>query len=181
MKIIVIHSFEANDRFDRLMKEFVSQEIKNYVILPAIHSMESSQKGINLAHKQCVKYAKEKGWKEVCIMEDDVKFTNSGSFKHFLETKPKDFDVYLSGIYAGEIGLDNLVNSFSGLHCYIVNERFYDKFLSIPSNVHIDRGMANLGKFYVSYPFTAIQYNGYSYNTKMDMNYDSLLEHRELY
>ncbi len=44
-------------------------------------------------------------------MEDDVRFTNPNSFKYFLENKPKDFDIYLSGIYLGEILEDNSVKS----------------------------------------------------------------------
>jgi hypothetical protein len=114
-------------------------------------------------------------------MEDDVRFTNPNSFKYFLENKPKDFDIYLSGIYIGEILEDNSVKSFTGFHCYIVNERFYDEYLSVPDDEHIDRALSNLGKYYVCNPFIAIQYNGFSYNTKMDMNYDDLLRERELY
>jgi hypothetical protein len=41
--------------------------------------------------------------------------------------------------------------------------------------------LSNLGKYYVCNTFIAIQYNGFSYNTKMDMNYDDLLRERELY
>lgn len=181
MKIVVIHDFSANDRFDRLMKEFTEQGIKYYTILPAIHSQESALKGINLAHKQCVQYAKDNGLKEICIMEDDVRFTSKNSFNHFIENKPKEFDLYLGGVYLGEILPNNLINSFAGLHCYIIREQFYDTFLSVPDNKHIDRALSNLGTFYVSYPFTSIQYNGYSYNTKQVMNYDSLLENKLLY
>lgn len=181
MKIAVIHNFDSHDRFDRLMQEFIGQGIRDYQIFPAIHDQYSVMKGINLAHKQCVQFAKDNGLKEICIMEDDVRFTNPNSFKYFLENKPKDFDIYLSGIYLGEILEDNSVKSFTGFHCYIVNERFYDEYLSVPDDEHIDRALSNLGKYYVCNPFAAIQYNGFSYNTKMDMNYDDLLKGRELY
>jgi len=181
MKIAIIHDFNANDRFDRLMLEFQSQGIKEFSFFPAVHDSQSVKKSINLAHKQCVQFAKDTGLPEICIMEDDVKFTNKDSFSYFLQNKPKDFDLYLSGIYVGEIKEDNTVDVFSGFHCYIVNQKFYDKYLDTPDDAHIDRALGGLGKYYVCNPFVAIQYNGYSYNTKMDMNYDSLLEGRELY
>lgn len=180
MKIAVIHNFDAGERFDRLMNEFKTQGIKDFQFFNAIHDTTSVEKGINLAHKQCIRYAKENKLPEICVMEDDVLFTNPDSFNYFIKNKPKDFDIYLSGIYVGDIE-DNIVKVFSGFHCYIVSERFYDTFLSVPDNAHIDRALGGLGKYIVCNPFIAIQYNGYSYNTRMEMNYDSLLENRKLY
>lgn len=181
MKIAIIHDFNANDRFDRLMTELQSQKIREFSFFPAVHDSQSVKKSINLAHKQCVQFAKDTGLPEICIMEDDVQFTNNDSFAYFLRNKPEDFDIYLSGIYVGEIKEDNTVDVFSGFHCYIVKQKFYDKYLDTPVDAHIDRSLGGLGKYVVCNPFIAIQYNGYSYNTKMDMNYDSLLEGRELY
>ena len=57
MKIAVIHNFDSHDRFDRLMQEFIGQGIGYYQIFPAIHDQYSVRKGINLAHKQCVRLA----------------------------------------------------------------------------------------------------------------------------
>lgn len=181
MQIAVIHNFDAVDRFDKLMNEFKEQRINKFKFFHAVYDSHSVKRAINLAHKQCVKYAKENALKEICIMEDDVHFTNKNSFKYFLDNKPEDFDIYLSGIYLGEILEDNSVVNFAGFHCYIVNERFYDTFLSVPNDEHIDRALGGLGKYYVSSPFTAIQHNGFSYNTKMEMNYDDLLIGKELY
>jgi hypothetical protein len=181
MKIAVIHNFDAGERFERLMHEFQTQGIREFDFFNAIHDTQSVKKGINLAHKQCVQYAKDAYLPEICIMEDDVLFTNPNSFKYFIQNKPSDFDLYLSGIYVGDILEDNTVKVFSGFHCYFVNQRFYDTYLSVPDDEHIDRALGGLGKYVVSDPFIAIQYNGYSYNTRMDMNYDSLLEDRKLY
>jgi hypothetical protein len=181
MKIAVIHNFDSGVRYDMLMQEFKTQQIKDFQFFPAIHDINSVKKGINLAHKQCIKYALDNDLPEICVMEDDVKFTNKNSFSYFLENKPQDFDVYLSGIYLGEILEDNSVEEFAGLHCYIVNKKFYETYLSIPDDAHIDRALARLGKYYVSSPFIAIQHNGFSYNTKRDMIYDDLLKDRKLY
>ena len=181
MKIAVIHNFDVGDRFDRLMSEFKEQGIKEFSFFPAVYDSHSVKRAINLAHKQCVQYAKDAHLPEICIMEDDVHFTNPDSFSYFLRNKPSDFDIYLSGIYIGEIQKDQTVHNFTGFHCYIVNKKFYDIYLNTPLDEHIDRALGGLGKYVVSDPFIAIQYNGFSYNTKMDMNYDSLLEGRKLY
>jgi hypothetical protein len=181
MQIAVIHNFDSATRFDLLMEEFKSQKIRDFKFFPSVHDNYSVKKAINLAHKQCVRYALENGLPEICIMEDDVHFTNNGSFNYFLQNKPQDFDIYLSGIYLGKILEDNSVNDFAGFHCYIVNKRFYETYLSVPDDAHIDRALAGLGKYIVCNPFIAIQHNGFSYNTKMDMNYDDLLIGKELY
>ena len=181
MKILVIHNFDSHERFESLMNEFKNQNIRDFKFIDAVHDVHSAKRGINQAHKNCIRYAKSHLLDEVCIMEDDVAFTKNDSFQYFLGKKPLDFDIYLSGIYLGDIDEDNRVKDFCGLHCYIVKSKFFDKFLSANDDEHIDRALANLGDYHVCNPFAAIQYNGFSYNTKMDMNYDDLLKNRELY
>ncbi len=177
----IIHSKDRTDRMSKLISELDEQKIYTYEIWDAVHDFMSVRKGINLAHKTIVDYARLKKWESVLIMEDDVRFCGEGAFNHFLETKPESFDIYLGGIYLGDIDENNRTKSFSGLHCYIVHSRFYNTFLSTPGDEHIDRILSNLGEYYVSYPFTSIQYNGRSSNTKQDENYDHLLSGRLLY
>ena len=66
-------------------------------------------------------------------MEDDVYFPAQDGFEYFLKNKPDDFDIYLGGIYLGSDKVkemnQRIRHRFSGLHCYIVHERFYDTFL----------------------------------------------------
>lgn len=181
MKIAIIHDFDHHERFKRLTEQITEQNVQSFKFFPAIHDPHSTRKGINLAHKQCVQWAKDNQFKEVCIWEDDVKFTHPTAFQYFLDKKPIEYDIYLSGIYLGDILPDSTVKSFSGLHCYIVQNKFYDTFLSLPDDEHIDRALSGLGKFVVCYPFAAIQFNGFSYNTKTDMDYDYLLEGKEFY
>lgn len=181
MKANIIHCNYYQDRLARLVDELDKNGIKDFELWDGIVDPKSNQKGINQSHKQIVEYAKLADWDEVLIMEDDVRFCGEGSFQYFLTNKPQDFDIYLSGIYMGEISENKTVKAFSGFHCYIVNSRFYDTFLSVPDDLHIDRALANLGTYKVCYPFAAIQYNGFSTNTKREENYDSLLDGRELY
>ncbi len=177
----IIHDGSNTGRYNRLVKELEWQGIKDYHIFPAIHDIRSTKKGINLAHKQIIEYAQVAGFEEMCVMEDDIKFCHPNSFNYFLKMKPKDYDLYLGGIYVGEILPDNTVTSFSGFHLYVCHSRFYEKFLATPDDAHIDREMTGLGKYIVCEPFAAIQHNGFSSNTgKMEV-YDNLLQGRNLY
>ena len=181
MLIGVIHSEDRYDRLKRFQDDFKEQGIEDYLVFPAIFET-TPQHGINKAHKQIIKYAKDYGFSEVCVFEDDVKFTHPNSFNYFLANKPQDFDIYLAGIYLGDIDENKRIkNDFAGFHCYIVHEKFYDTYLSVPDTEHIDRALGGLGDFYVCHPFAAIQYNGFSDNTKREMTYDFLLERWELY
>lgn len=177
----IIHRTQDIYRLPILLNELQQQGIQEYELWEGItHKDFTAAKGINLAHKQIVEYAKLKQWNEVLIMEDDVRFCGKGAFQYFIDNKPTDFDIYLSGIYLGDIH-DGITKFFSGLHCYIVHSRFYDTFLSVPEEKHIDTGMEGLGLFKVCYPFAAIQYNGISSQTRKHENYDQLLNGRLFY
>lgn len=181
MKVNIIHRPEDYERMPRLLKELEQQGIYDYKMWDGIYHRESVKKSINLAHKQIVEYARFLGEEEVLILEDDIRFCGEGAFSHYLKTKPEKYDLYLGGIYLGEINKNNQVRTFSGLHCYMVHSHFYDTFLSTPDDEHLDRILSNLGEYYVSYPFTSIQYNGKSSQSRKEENYDNLLNGRILY
>lgn len=169
------------ERKERILHELAEQEIFDFQFWEGIFDPTSVVVSINKSHKQIIRYAKEMGLPEVLVFEDDIKFCDTGAFDYFLDNKPRDFDIYLGGIYMGILEADNTVKKFSGFHCYIVHERFYDAYLSVPDDVHIDRGMEGKGKFVVCYPFACVQTNGFSMNTKKEENYDRLLEGRKLF
>jgi len=177
----ILHMADHTERLPRLLNELENQGIAEYEMWEGIWNIYSTAAGINAAHKQIVDYARLKKWESVIIFEDDIRFCGEGAFNHYLEKIPKDYDIYLGGIYLGDLDDKNRTTAFSGLHCYMVHSRFYDTFLSVPDDEHIDRALSNLGEYYVSYPFTSIQYNGKSSNTKKEENYDNLLTGRLLY
>jgi len=115
------------------------------------------------------------------IAEDDFVGTHEDSFRYFLENEPPEYDLYLSMVYLGDLDGENRVKSFTGLTLYIVHSKFYDKFLSVDPNEHIDRALAGMGDFRVCNPFTFIQHNGWSSNTGKEEKYDNLLEGRKLF
>jgi hypothetical protein len=147
-------------------------ELWDGVFLPSIKA------SINAAHKQIVRYAQLAEWEEVCIVEDDLIFTSPNSWRYFLDHKPTDYDIYLSMIYLGEIDENNIVKDFTGLTLYVVHSRFYDTFLSVPDDDHLDRLLGGLGRYVVCNPFVAKQSDGFSSNTGKWENYEDLLKSR---
>ncbi len=177
----IIHLPHRKDRMKSLLNQLELQHITNYTIWNGVINPQNIAKGISQSHKRIIRYAKENQLSEVLIAEDDLKFTAKGAFNFFIKNKPADFDLYLASIYFGEIRKDNTVEDFSGLTFYIVNERYYDTFLSIPEHDNIDRLFKFTGKFIVCNPFTVVQQNGFSDNVNMNCNYDSFLSGRKLF
>lgn len=159
----------------------LTQENLKGCLWSGISNEGNPKRGIAQAHKQIVKYAKDQRWPSITIAEDDFKFTDTGAYDYFLNRAPRDFDLYLASIYHGIIKPDNSVDDFAGLTLYIISQRFYDTFLSIPEGNDIDRELAGKGKFIVCNPFVAIQHNGYSDNKRKHINYDDCLHDRELF
>ncbi|MGB3946340.1 MAG: hypothetical protein WBM13_00025 [Bacteroidia bacterium] len=164
-----------------LQKELQEQGISEFQIWNGIIDSEITERGISKAHKQIIQYAKDNCLPEVLIGEDDLHFTGKNAFKFFLANVPSDYDIYLGGIYYGRLKSDNTVEDFSGLTLYMVNERFYDTFLSVSENVHLDRALRNKGRFVVCNPLVVVQHNGFSDNVKEEVNYDSFLIERKLF
>lgn len=180
--INIIHLPERADREELYMMEFARQGIIDYKIWPGIRNVHATFAGISAAHKQVVSHAKRSGLKEILIGEDDLKFTSPNAFKYFVENKPEDYDMYLASIYTGWINQeDNTVKDFSGMTLYFIHERFYDKFLGVPLMNHIDRALANLGRYFVCEPFSCIQYCTFSDQKLAIVNHAHLLKGRKLY
>ena len=181
MLLNIIHLKYRKDRLINLVKELDNQLITEYLIWDGVLDLENPSRGISKAHKQIVQLAQKNNSPAVLIAEDDIKFTAKGAFKYYLRSEPIDYDLYLGGIYYGNIKSDNSVDDFSGLTLYMIKSKFYDTFLSIPENLPLDRGLCKKGFYQVCIPFVAIQYDGYSDNKKTYRNYDIYLKGRNLY
>ena len=134
---------------------------------------------ISQSHKKIVRNAKICGKKLCAIAEDDCIFTSENGWNYFLENLPQDFDIYLSSFYSGVPLEDKSLHGFSGLTCYVISERFYDTFLSLPENKNIDRAMTGMGKFLFCDPFVTKQRNGYSFHRKKEVNDEHYLAGRK--
>jgi hypothetical protein len=180
MVLNIIHKSERIDRMGALSKELVTQEINDYRFWEGIHG-RTTYEGINLAHKQIIRYAKERELSKILIAEDDIKFSDAGAFGYFLQNEPEDYDIYLGGIFLGHIN-NGIALRFTGMTLYMVHERFYDAFLKTPDDMHIDHALAEVGgRYVVCDPFVVTQHNGKSDNTGRHENYDFIFENRKLY
>jgi hypothetical protein len=176
MKLNIIHLPHRTDRFELLQKELASQGITDYQIWNGIMDAELPARGISRAHKQIVRDAADKGLPEVLIGEDDLHFTGRGAFDFYLNHKPRNFDLYLGGIYHGDIDRDGITRDFSGLTLYMVSSRYYQKFLDSAEDKHIDRFQTNRGRFVVCQPCIVQQHDGFSDNVKKTVEYGSFLK-----
>lgn len=139
---------------------------------------------INRSHKQIVADAKKRGLPCVCIAEDDFVISSDGAWEYYLENIPEEYDLYLAGIYSGQITEGRVMNGFSGFTMYILHERFYDFFLNINPNDHIDRALGNFcfEKMYrIVEPFCVYQLEGYSDNHRRATSHASYLEKMKLF
>lgn len=178
MGVNVIYDSRHSEDYGRLINEFIEQGITKYRFWDAIVLNDSVVKSINASHKMIVRWAKENNKKEVVIAEQDLAFTSPNSWRYFLSQKPKDFDLYLWGTYL--VPLSN--NKVCGFQLYIISEKFYDKFLGIPDDVHIDTYMDELkGNYKFCYPFPALQRPGFSANNMADVNYNAILNKDDIY
>lgn len=180
MIINIIHDPHRTDRKVLLESEIREHKL-NIKYWPAIKDpLRRSFVGINMAHKQVVRAARDEKLPMVCVGEDDMHLTDKGAFEYFLKNLPEDFDLYLSGIYCGKLLADGTVKDFCGLHLYIVHARFYDCFLGVDVMSNLDRGLSNRGKYVVCNPFCAIQHPGWSDNKQRFAQYDHLLQGKKM-
>jgi hypothetical protein len=174
----ILHDTRLVHRIEPLMQELRRQKIYVYSFWHPVEDKDSVVRSINKSHKQIIEWAKETGKKEVLIFEDDIHFPSEKGFEYFIQNKPEDYDIYLACTYTPPIS-NNLI---CGFHCYIVHERFYDKYLSVPIEAHVDVAMNDLGGKYVfCYPFPALQRKGFSANNKSESDYNVVLKQGDIY
>lgn len=173
-----MHDNRLIGRYEALMSEFEQQGITDYKIWEIVEDCQSVVRSINLSHKRIIAWAKSEGLKEIAICEDDLCFSAKGGWQHFLNQKPNTFDLYLWGSYI--VPLTN--KCICGFQLYIVAEKFYDKFLSTPTDVHIDTYFDNVeGDYRFCYPFSALQRSCFSANNKAVTNYNTALRQEDIW
>lgn len=189
MEVHVLYDDRRAEKFGPLMHELTVQGVEATKIWRPIEA-KTVIESINRSHKAIIRYAMEMGFEETCLIEDDCYFPAPDGWQYFLNHKPDDYDIYLGGCYGlnkvafnrvrGEHGAVEIHN-FVGLHCAIIHSRYYDRFLSVPDNEHIDTIQAGMGKFYVCYPMAALQRPGFSYNNMREVDYNSQLVPEDIY
>jgi len=174
----IIHDSRMSDRLEPLLTEFAEQGITDYKLWNPIEDKNSVIRSINLSHKQIVQDAKDKGLNQVCIGEDDLYFSAPKGWEWFLKNKPDSFEMYFWGSYIVPLTNKKVV----GFQLYIIDNSFFDRFLGIPENVHIDTYMDELkGDYKFCYPFSALQRSCWSANNKAICNYNSALRPEDIW
>lgn len=179
-EIFVIQTPNDDERKESFTREFASQEFPELEIsltyAEAVMDWTMPQRGISTSHRSIVQYAHNNNLDEVLILEDDVCFLDKMALAKLINLSkliPKDCDLLFAGLYDGKIGEEfsnyaRVEGKISGLHCYIVKKKFYEKFLSADPIYNLDSYLSTELKAvsYCMYPFVAIQHEGHSYNRK---------------
>lgn len=179
-----IHLWHRIDREESIKQQAQFQGF--YLRLwEGIEVRTNRKEGICKSHKKIVADAKENDYPFCLIMEDDTIWNCEGAWDYFLDNMPDEADIYFSMIYVGTIDDKNRITSvFSGMTCYIVYRQFYDFFLSIPDDCHIDRHLgltANIHKYIVCPKFPCYQNGSKSDNNQMTCDYSPYLVGRKIY
>jgi len=184
----ILHPKSRSDRYLLLMEELIEQGIEDHRLFdnPIGQSMRDRRKLISSGHKKIVQYAKDCGFKKVIIAENDLKFFGPGAWKYYLENTPEDYDIYFGMIYDGQIENNRVVSKASGFTLYTVHERFYDAFLGINSDSHIDLAITSQHaqyKFMVCDPMVCEQNDTQSDNFmgKLDLHQRLIDNKRNLF
>lgn len=141
--------------------------------------------GVNRAFKKIVRWAKENNLERVTIGEDDLLFSSPGAWQYYLDNIPENYDLYLGGIYDGQISEGRIVKGYSGHTLITINKSFFGFFLSADENIHIDRWCGQYcaeKKYLVCDPFVVSQIpTSYSDNHKAMASHAPLMEVVKLY
>jgi len=114
----------------------------------------------------------------VVIGEQDLMFTAPDAWDYYLKQMPQSFDIYVACTYVPPISN----NILCGFHLYTISKNYYDKFLSVDDNAHIDTAVSNLGgNFEFCYPFPCLQRPGFSANNGAYVNYNSNFNKNDIY
>lgn len=179
-----IHLSKRTDRYSTLVEQMHQQGI-DYRLWEGEVVSRSRKTGICRSHKKIVQWAKENNEPYVIIAEDDIRFFGLGAWDFYINNMPEDFDMYFGMIYVGLINEENRITTVcSGMTLYTVHQKFYDTFLSIPDDSHIDRASTaffNTNKLIVCNPFVCEQDGSFSDNSFRKCDYRPLLRGRKLF
>ncbi|MES2287391.1 MAG: hypothetical protein V4547_16985 [Bacteroidota bacterium] len=184
-QINIIYDERHIEDYARLLEEFIGQSVvPKYKFWNCIINKDSVVKSINASHKMIVNWAKDNKLPYVIIAEQDLHLTCPTSWEYFLKNKPKSYDLYLGCSYIkNQIPNSDVVeNLICGFHLYIVNSNYFDTFLSVQDDQHIDVAIGDLkGNFVFCKPFPALQRIGFSANNKMIVDYNKVLQEEDIY
>jgi hypothetical protein len=177
MKIHIIHDSRRQERYEPLLMQLKDEGITEYELFPCL-LLPQIVESINASHKMLVSLAKENGMKEICIAEDDLQFAAKGAWQYFLDNKPTEFKLYTACNYLNRE--HPITKQIVGFHLYIIHESYYDDFLALPDDRHIDTAVEGID-IHVCYPYAALQRAGFSWNNMGEVDYNTVLQPQDIF
>lgn len=197
-KIFVINLDKRSDRWSKVVENFKKINLSNYERFSAIET-PNGWEGCKASHLSIIKKAKENGYKNFLVFEDD--FVLSEDFNDVLKKSlvdlPNDWDMfYLGGNLvkcSSKIPTSNnitKVNSVLTTHCYAMKNTIYDKVLNEAPSIPPQRGflrgqsidvyysefICKNNNVYIINPMICTQGNDYSDIEKRVVNYDKIIK-----
>jgi hypothetical protein len=176
--LYVINLEERKDRWENVVNNFKDF---NLIRVDAIKH-NNGEHGCFLSHKKCIQIAKDKGLKNIIVIEDDciknseIDFTKKlTNIMNFLN-EYNEWDIFLGGcnmcdgndiIKKINYNSENFYQMRKGTttHFMIYNSFCYDFFL----NADINRGPIDVHWHYVLRAFTTLPYIAYQYSNYSDI------------
>lgn len=187
------------DRWEQVQKEFNKFNITNVNRFNAVDGSKignpnprllKGEVGILVTHINIIDMAKDKGFENILIMEDDVYFTDElFKLEEYMSAVPNDWDMLYFGanhVY-GKLPLEMVnekiakLNFSVGLQCVAIKNTMFDKILNIIPNIEkqIDAYYGDLHKECNAYCFNpnmALQREGFSDIQGRNVNYDEFFK-----
>lgn len=194
-KVYCINLDRRVDRWDETINEFEKWGLKDYVErysgidgkdIVNNTKINNGELGILLTHLKIITEAKEKNYKNILILEDDIEFTEKiNDIDDYMSLVPTDWDmIYFGGNHNKHMGKsinfinDKIIklNDTYGIHCVALNNSVYDVILEIiiGKNKAIDVYYADIQKSYNCYGFNpsiALQRESFSDIQNKNVNY----------
>lgn len=178
--LYVINLASRNDRWTHIIKTFSDPEI-NLIKVEAEVNDKNGWIGCFLSHKKCIRIAKEKGLKNIMVIEDDCLPMNINKdtfksrllkIKNYLDTHD-EWNIYLGG--TATISPSNFKNVIKHedetfvefnkaymTHMICYNSNVYDLYLDQEITKPVDEFWFGKINALISVPFLATQLEGYS-------------------
>jgi GR25 family glycosyltransferase involved in LPS biosynthesis len=197
-KVFVINLDKRSDRWSKVIESFKKINFSNYERFSAIES-PNGWEGCKASHLSIIKKAKDNGYNNVLIFEDD--FILADNFNEIINTVleqiPPDWDMlYFGGNTVRCKQIESIsenilkVDSMLAAHCYAIKNTLYDKILSEANTIENQRGFLR-GKAidvyyseficknyntYLTKPMLVFQEEGYSDIEKKMVNYKHMIK-----
>lgn len=203
-KIFYINLFSRKDRDEKIIAEFekLGIEKEKYCRFEAIPTPGFGILGCGLSHLSVIQTARQRGYRNVLILEDDVQFVRNREYideilNRIFQIDKVEFDVLFFSyiIYNGQNTEYDYLKR--GLHtttatAYLVNSHYYDKIIElyefstemlfrtrkhwIYANDVVWKQLQSTDRWYCIFPILAIQQRGYSDNSQSYQDYTNNYE-----